>query len=306
MNHRAAFYTIRVREKGSPEGDPGRLGDIDAEGTALIAAFETYLGNGFEMMSDDGLKAIRCESVGRANDDANELRVAIQHSQTGVAADLNDEHGKFKAHQGVDDQYAVECVAIFQLDPTQTIGWLAVHINNGRGIKSLMVKGLQERFRQQFDNLVLEINPSVSEEALVQAVAQNRIDKVKLIRLERPDDRAIAATDKWVSSTEVGRLELDVTVRNGKIKPGLLSRFLGGDKDARGEIIEFQGLTFDEAKVEVDLPGEGGKRTYNIEKPEAGHAMTQDLENLPTDDDNEPTREGLFAALRAALASVVS
>jgi hypothetical protein len=303
MNHRAAFYTVHVREKRVPKADPRPLGDIDEGGTRLIDVLTTYLGDDFEVRTEDGLKAIRCVASTVVG---NELRATLQHSQTGVAADLHDPRGQFKAHQGVEDQYLVKCVALFQLDPTQSIGWLAVHINSGHGVKGLLAKGLLERFRQQFDDLVLEVTPSVSETALAQAVQQNRVDKVKLVKLERPDDRAVAATDKWVASTAVGRLELDVTVKGGKIKPDLLRRFLGGDRAALDEIIMFEGITFDEAKVEVDLPGDGGKRTYNIEKPEAGHAMTQDLTDLPTDDKNEPTEEGLFAALKDALRTVVT
>jgi hypothetical protein len=143
--------------------------------------------------------------------------------------------------------------------------------------------------------------------ALERAVEQGLVDKIKLVRLERPEDRAIAATDKWVPSNQVGRLELEITVRGRlqRLKTTLLRDFLRGDGSAFGEIVEFQGLTFDEASVLVELPG-GGNHTFNLESPETGHAFSLDLPNLRFDEDGNPTEESLWSALQGTLTTVSS
>jgi hypothetical protein len=79
-------------------------------------------------------------------------------------------------------------------------------------------------------------------------------------------------------------------------------RFLGGESDVFGEIVEFQGLQFDEASVVVQLPH--GQRTFNIESPEAGHAVTQELDGFDEDDQGEPLEDSIFAGLRDALTTV--
>lgn len=79
----------------------------------------------------------------------------------------------------------------------------------------------------------------------------------------------------------------------------LLARFFGGDKEAFGEIVEFNGLEFDQAKVEVALAN-GTTRTFNIETPDAGHAFTVDMDQLDFED-GEPTDESVFAELRRAI-----
>src|SRR5207253_4373071 len=137
---------------------------------------------------------------------------------------------------------------------------------------------------------------------LEEAVRRDQIAKVRLIKLERPEDRAVAATDKWIRAGAVGRLELDITARGRaeRVLPSLIQRFLlGGDKSAFGEIIEFEGIKFDEAKVEVVLEDET-RRTFNIEEPDSGHPFTEDLRDLEVED-GEPTERSLFAALQAAL-----
>jgi hypothetical protein len=140
---------------------------------------------------------------------------------------------------------------------------------------------------------------------LEEAVQANRVDKVKLVKLERPNDRANAATDKWVASETEGKLELSITARGRahRLVTSLLRRFIvESDQAAFGEIVEFQGMTFDEAKVEVIMTN-GARRTFNIEHPDVGHAFTEDL-RVELEADGSPVEESVFAGLREVLRSV--
>jgi hypothetical protein len=86
--------------------------------------------------------------------------------------------------------------------------------------------------------------------------------------------------------------------RAQKILPGPVRRFLQGDAGALDAIVEFQGMTFDEAKVTV--PQGDGVRTFNIERLDTGHPFTEDM-HLPP---GKPSQEIIFAGLRAALGTV--
>jgi len=260
---------------------------------------------GFESASADASKIVRCVTDKADGDD---LLLTFQHGQDGVAADIVGSDGSLRYHQTSEDSQLLQCACLFRLPGSERTGWLAIHVNNGRGIKGLLDKGLGSRFRAEFADRVLEITPFVLGSALEEAVRNSRVDKVRLVKLERPNDRANAATDKWVPSGAEGRLELSIAARGRaqRIITSLLSRFLT-EQDPRaafGEIVEFQGMTFDEARVEVLMPNGVTRRTFNIERPDAGHAFTEDLEGLEMANDGSPLEDSLFAALRTTLRNV--
>ena len=302
MSHRAAVYTVRVRQKRDTSGTFRLLGDIDDQGTSLSAVLQGYF-HDFESISEDETKVVRtvqCDVVG------DDIQLLTQHGQNGVAADIVGPDGDLRLRQTPDDTQLLRCGCLFRLPPAQDTGWLAVHVNNRRGIKGLLQKGIADLFRQDFPDLILDITPFVEASILQEAISHDRIDKIKLVKFEQPNDRASAATNRWVPASVIGRLELDITPKGkgNRLLSGLLQRFLNGDATAFQEIVEFQGITFEQAKVEVQL-ADDGKRTFNIEKPEAGHPFTEDLEDL-TIENGEPTPASLFEGLRAALGSVVT
>ncbi len=299
MHHRVAVYTVRTRRKRA-EGYQ-LLGDIDDQGSNLTAILADHLSE-LESVSADETRSVACTDVTVERD---EVFVVLRHGQTGLAADIVDKIGELRLRQTPDDTQRVRCGCLFVLPAAEETGWLAVHINNERHIKGLLEKGIQERFRADFPDMVLEIKPYVMGSVLQKAVEEGRIDKLRLITWEQPHDRAIAATDKWVRQGAAAKLEMIITPR-GRIERILSSlplRFLRGDQQAFGEIVEFEGIRFDEAKLEVALE-DGTRRTFNIERPDAGHAFTEDLTGLQMED-GEPTDASLRAALRSALSTVM-
>jgi hypothetical protein len=312
MAHRAAIYTVGVRPKRKKDEDDYRLlGDIDEQGASLAATIRE-IGNGLRVRTGEGTTRVGCT---RCTRDGDEVFMMLTHGQSGVVADIFDAADRLALHQEADMTQEVKCGVLFQLPGAQKMGWLAAHVNAGRSAKGLMEKGLVEGFRAEHPELVLEINPSVSAQALKQAAETNRIEKVKLVKLVPPADRARALTDNWVRGDTVGKLELDITSfalaaedgpgRRGRLRerlqPGLLLRYFRGERDAAfNAMVEFVGgLRFDQVKFEVVTPS-GAHRTYNIEHPESGHAITEDLRDLRFRDD-VPTETSLRASLRAAI-----
>jgi hypothetical protein len=296
MNQRVAVYTVRVRPKRDLE-TYRPLGDIDDQGTSLMSILLSYMED-FESVSADETRSVR----GGGNVvDQGEVLLMLLHGQTGMAADIVDKVGDLRLRQSADDTSRVRCGCLIRLPTAADIGWLASHINNGRHTKGLLEKGIQELFRQQFRDFVLEIKPYVMGSVLQRAVQQGRIDKIRLVKLERPDDRALTGAGKWVVAGTTAKAEMILTPRGrlNRILSDLPQRFLGGDQGVFGEIVQYEGITFDEAKLEVELD-DGTHRTFNIERPDAGHAFTEDLRNVVLDD-GEPTEASLLAALRQAL-----
>lgn len=298
MSHRAAVYTVKVRYRGKPGSEGCPLGDIDNAGTALIAELNSYLKD-FTSKAEDDSKVVSCTDC-QINGD--ELEVVMQHGQNGVAADIIDPDGNLRIRQVPEDTQLLRCGCLFRLPKSQHIGWLVVHINNRRSVKGLLENGLKEKLRANFPDLVLEIVPCVQSSVLMEAVRNNQIDKVKLVKIEQPSDRASAAINKWIQTGIFGRLELSISPR-GKgthILTDLLTRFFADESErVFQQIVEFGGMTFDEAKVEVVLENKI-KRTFNIEKPDSGHAFTVDLPDLTIEND-EPTPDSIFEGLRSTL-----
>jgi hypothetical protein len=276
------------------------LGDIDEQGTSLVMVLDRIM-DSFESTNADDSIVVRCVSREALGD---ELRIITQHGQNGVAADIVDGEGELRLRQTPDDTQLIRCGCLFRLPPAEQMGWFVLHVNNGRGVKGLLAKGVVEQLRDAYPDLTLEMTPYVQKTVLAEAIKNNRIDKVKLVKLQPPNDRAVQATNKWVRAGAFARLELDISVRGRaeRVLSGLLRRYVDGESSAFSEIVEFEGITFDEAKVEVVLEN-NMRRTFNIEKPDSGHPFTEDITGLVVEN-GEPTQSSLFEALRSVLNTV--
>jgi hypothetical protein len=292
--HSAALYTVQVKVKRKE--DYRLLGDLNGEGAYLG---EVIVGYTYELdvRNPDATNRVR---VRRATlEEGDEVFIVVTHGQSGVVGDIVDDEDNLKTHQEETDSQNVIGAALFRLPRNGTLGWLCVHVNNRRSCKTLLTNAIKDRLKDDFRRLMLEVVPAQIGGAFLAAVNDGRIDKVSLVRMERVGDRANASTDKWVPGNVAAKLELDITAQGGiRIIPTLIRQFLGGDANAFGEILTFQDMHFDEAKVQVEL-SDGRARTFNIERPEAGHPITESLEGrLMPGDDGAPTEDSLLAALR--------
>jgi hypothetical protein len=297
MSERAALYAVSVRRR---RGRAVPLADIDGAGTALAAVLAAIL-DGLSVTSRDGARVVRTLA---ARADGDDLFAIVQHGRRGVAADIVDPSGGVRLRQTPDDLQLVRSGCLFRLPASGSAGRLAVQVSNGRGVKDLFEVGLTARFRARFPDLTLALDRIAEPDALRDAVAQDRVERIQLVRVERAGEHAIAATDKWVPAGESVRVELAVGVHGPGARLGrtLLGRYLGGDEHAFSEIVAFGGLTFDKARIGVRLPDDT-RRLIDLEHPEAGRPAVRDLAGIVLDDAGEPTEASLLAALRAVVDS---
>lgn len=298
MSHRTTIYTVKVHKRFKPK-DLRLLGDFTNTGSGSLAdAINGCLKTPFSVMSDDGSKTVIGETTAVSGDEVHSRFIT---GQSGVVADIVDTQGQLRLHQESDDTQLLRCASVFRLPAAEKLGWWAVHVNNNRSPKGLIQKELVARFKVLYPDLQLAIAPCVLGAALTEAVNRGQVEKVHLIKWEQPHNRATAATDKWVPADEKARLELMIASadRGGKVISERVKKFLGGQTAEFGQIVEFNGITFEQAKVEVVL-GNGSHRTFNIEKPEAGHPISMDLSGLVLKD-GEPTQASLVTALQGSL-----
>jgi hypothetical protein len=295
MSDRAALYAVSVRPS---RGKPVPLGDIDGKGTTLGDVLARLL-DGFSESSPDGGRVVQAAVALR---DVEDLLALVQHGIRGVAAEIVDPSGGLRLQQTPDDLQLVRCGCLFRLPAASTSGTLAVHISNGRGIKGLFEEGLTARFRTAFPGLALSFEPLAEPAALKTAVADDRIEKVRLLLQEHAGQRSVADLDKWVAIGEPARIELDVSpgATGARIERTLLERFLGGDGAAFAEIVSFAGLSFDGARVGVLMPDDT-HRMFDLAHPGTGKPVTRALSGIALDGTGEPTDASLLAALRAVL-----
>jgi hypothetical protein len=298
MSHRATIYSVRVHEAYKPD-EARPFGNIDGNGTYLAQFLEQAFTSQFAVGSHDGNRDVSCERCSLIEPD---LQVVLRPGERGVRADFADENGRVGIfEQEPQHTQLLKCGCLFRLPRNQTNGWVVFHVNHGRSVKSLVSGEITRRFRQTFTDLVLEINPVVDSAAFEAALEQDQLLSVNLYRHSPPTD--IRGGRKWGRTDSGLKLQLTIQPDRGKrLLPNLVRKALRGDTRALGEIVEFAGIPYEEAKFEVELPN-GTKRSYNIHDLEAGHAMSEDIE-LEPGEDGYPTDDSLFGQLEGVLAEL--
>jgi hypothetical protein len=206
LAHAAALYTFRVKEK---YGEHQLLGNFDGNGTYALEVMDAYL-DGLVFDDPESERILRCLARRREGD---ELIASMQHGHSGLAATIVDRNQDERIHQEPTDTTLVVCGALFKVPRNQTTGWVALHVNGGNGIKGLLDLSVPARFGVDYPNHVLEIRPFIKGDALRQAIDENKLQKVRLVRYEKPNDRASASTNRWVPANLFGKIELAVSIR---------------------------------------------------------------------------------------------
>jgi hypothetical protein len=224
------------------------------------------------------------------------LEVTFHPGERGVRADIMEPNGQVGFEQTAEHTQLLTCGSLFRLPRKAELGLWACHINYKRSAKSLVAPRLEQLFRQRFDNLRLKIKPSVNAAAFKDALEHDRLLSATLIKHERSPD--ISAEKQWVDSDTGLKLRLDIEPESGKrlfpdrVLKALKTRDLGN-------IVEFAGVTFDSANFRVKLDN-GNERTFKVEDPEKGHAISEVIEpKVARDGSLEPS--SLFGELGRVL-----
>ena len=284
MSHRAALYRVRVRPK--QEKDWSLLGDYDKYGTSLVETVADLLSNLDGESADHKVHANYEKQLPELNDDC--VGISLLSGRSGVTSVMRKE-GYEDFPRTPQHRETMRSGVLFHLPRFRTSGWLAVHSPHGRSCKTIVERYLSERISAL--GHMLEVSAVVPATALQEAVELNAIKIVTLIKREPTSSDKFRDAAQW-GDDEVERVELSIRSRRlMQLRTNTLERFLRDPSDEnRHQIVEFQGLPFDEAGITVRQPG-GGQRTFYIEAPERGHAMTLDLDLSNVDQYGVSTEE---------------
>ena len=308
MAERAVVYSVRVRPKEAaagayPQADQFGylpLGSIDRLRPRLLDQLAECL-DGYWSQSDDASTVLRQTET---QVDGDKLFVLFRHGRTNERALVTGPTGAVEFRQLPSHTHSVRCGSLFELPPSQSTGWVAIHVHDARRYKGLLQKGISAAFRERFPDLVLEIEPVVVPEVLRQAVRDGRLKDVALRAWTNPADQADALSQSWAPVGK--RLLVKVSIsgaRGVRLSPEPLLRFFQQPSGLnRARILEFPGYSFQEASVTVLLPN-GTTKTFNIDDQDAGFPVSQDL-SFEESDDEGPTPASLRAALETALGIV--
>jgi hypothetical protein len=272
MSHRVALYQVRVRPKRDVNG--WRLfGDYDESGTwfgvpvgAMLPKLYGQSADGrVEARFDAPLPGIKGDQVG----------AALRSGRSGVTSVI-ERDGDPPFDRTSDHVEAMRSAVLFELPKNQRAGRLAVHVPHGRSCKGIVEKGLKATMREL--GFVVELSPIVPANALREAVERDALERVTLIKHDPSHSDKFAAAAQW-GTDAVEKVELSIpSGRNRRLRRDPLKRFIDDPSDAnRRQIIEFQGLIFDEASITVELP-DGVRRTFFLDGREGGHAMTMGID----------------------------
>ncbi len=295
MSHRAAIYTVRAHTRNRKKEGDLPLGNVDGEGTSLALLIHRAIEKGFREVDRAEVTSIKTVSSELLEtEEYFEVHAVFSHGQSKMSAAITDEALNLLLQQKPEHTHSVLVGSVFRIPKSHDLGVWALHQNNSRAGQSLIARGLRSVIRELAPDIVVTFKASVNNRAFVAAVDQGRVEQVTLVRQSRPNDRGSASADRWVQAGEIGKIGLTIS-GHGFLKSGHLSKLLDGREEVRPEIFEFADIEFEEANVKVDL-GAGRMRTFNVDSPEKGYAMTVNLEGLRTVD-GEPTTTSLFRQL---------
>lgn len=274
MSHRATVYTVRVHKRNHPK-ESLPLGDIDESGTYLGDFLaEAFDPKSFDAISDDGRRDVRCSTRKLVGPNNDELQVTLNPGERGIRADIMEPTGQVGFKQTAEHTQLLTCGSLFRLPRKADLGLWASHSNHSRSVKWLVAPRLEYLFRERFEDLRLKIRPSVNAAAFEDALEHDRLLKATLIKHERSAD--ISAEKQWVDSDTGLKLRLDIEPEGGKrLVPNRVLKALKAGQ--LGNIVEFAGIKFDSANFKVKLDN-GIERTFKVEAPENGHALSEVIE----------------------------
>ena len=294
MSHRAALYLVQVRQKR--ESEWRLFGDFDQTGTwfgDVVASALSQLND----KSRDGKVVAHFEAALPGLGDG-QVGASIRSGRTGITSVI-ERSGHPSYDRSPDHAESMRSAVLFDLPKGQRAGRLAVHVPFGRSCKGIVERALKAHVGVL--GFIVELGPIVPAGALREAVERDAVERVTLIKHDPARSDKFADAAQW-GSDAVDRLELSIpSRRNRRLRRDPLKKFLDEPTEAnRQQIIEFEGLSFDEASVTVEMP-DGVQRTFFLEAREGGHPMTTGI-SVGEGDRYGAIASDLSDGLRAAVA----
>lgn len=302
MSHRAGVYRPRIRRQGQRDKWLP-FGDFNGEGAWLRDVFHQDMEQ-LDGKSDDGRLHARFE---RHLPDLGPDMVgaSILTGRSGVRSRIRSAGNFFTRTEEHAEE--MRAAVLFQLPRRKHVGLMAVHVPHRNSCKGIVDDILMAALRER--GFMLKLAAAVPLAAYAEAVRSGHVEKVTLIKYNAVGSDSFSDAAQWQDLQQAemvlrfsGKRRRDRHKDINDIKP--IKKFLDDrSEESRRQILEFNGIRYDDAKVTVTLPNDA-RRTFYLEREvEGGHPITMALDIKPEDQDElGATSEALSRELRRVLA----
>lgn len=297
MSDTVAVYEVRFRphreaDNWLPLGDIGGVSARDLVQDALkgLAAAETAVAANY-------LDEIETESP-------HMFGVLLEAGSSGDEGRVEKPTGEEFGWDREDMQWR-RCVVMFRLVPTVTAGFMAIHIPQGKSVKTAVQQAIAHDVAERLDKRLVQIDPVIPKNVLRDAAENNRLRKIRLIAQSHPADEFDEA-EEWVDKDHLGSIEIGINPkRNFGLSPKRILGFLD-EEITFDELVRFEDYDFDRAKIEVRLAN-GRTRTINLGDGGASfsHPMTTDI-SAPANVKTEAGVADLVKAVEAEFLEIIA
>jgi hypothetical protein len=293
-----ATYAIRVEDLERRRGAYCHLDDI--AGNDFLKIIEAFLAesSGFSLSNRAERKLIR---VRRCNLRDRTLDGTIETGDYGYEAELVDSQTQEVAHrQQTTEAQMLPFYFLADLPTQRDEGTLILQRFHQYGIRQLLVKPLEEWFKDRYTGYRLFVRPFMPRDAWEPFLTRGRITQLRFVKRELPQDLADLVDEGHREVT--GSAELVIKAkRNGSLPiAGKLREVFDG---RQGSILELENFPYDTTKVEIVLGN--SQRTIDLGNIYGARGYFDISDDVELGSDGYPTMESISRIARLLARSYV-
>ncbi|MXW57863.1 MAG: hypothetical protein F4124_00195 [Acidimicrobiia bacterium] len=281
-----------LREYRNKSGEDRLLGSIDNAGTRLCDVAPSLLELVAHSTTVEGLEENQPEinfkeTVPILGYDRH--AAILNHYQYGNRGVLNRyTQGDMTPFEEIDSQQTGVAI-LLSSPPANSVGFIALQVPNGRGVKKGVETGLREIFRDRYD-LHFRMEPVVPLDVVVNAIEQHGVGFVSFRKLNNPAGLFTNESEWWTTDSQLAKVEFKLSPsRYGRLVGEKIADFIRGKSKSQTEdnddsipmsfeeLATIQGDTYDEMSVEVFINGRKKVMRLDLYDHWMSHAFSWEL-----------------------------
>ena len=284
-----APYAVRIWDKN--ERDYCRLDKLPITDPDFYSNLKTYLQNRKDEKSvfSDKQSVIKVDIL-VSDDESCSIEGVFKAGTYGFSAELENLQTGVVRNRSIDDCEYLPLYFNFQFKAGQNEAILILQRFGIFGVKTTLYDDLSMYINGIDPNLRLEINPLVSD-SQIEELMGGSIKKIRYLKFSVPDDIAndIEEIDNLEDNAE---MEMVIKAKRNKFlgTPNWMKDVFSG-KAATSDIIEINGIEYDNIKVEIDLDGK--KKTLNVSDIRKMRMNFDITDNITFGADGHPTFDSI-------------
>jgi hypothetical protein len=270
-------------------------------GNDFLDLFQEYLDDRSSEAHDDEERQqlLRCDQYERADD--RTIAGIFESGEYGFAADLYNVVNQATAyHREPSDAELLPFYFLVSVPDNEQRAVLVLQRFRQYGVRSAMWSDLVDYMQSYRQDFVISLEPLVPAGVVEQIQESEDIKSVRFIKFSLPSDIADELDPEHQLEEEDGVLELTVKANRGSHLPAItkVTDWLRGGREL-GEVIQLQGVEYDQVKVQVDIAGK--TRTVDISDFGRIRGQIDVTGQVDVDASGHPTYDSIDEAARDIL-----